>query len=172
MSRLEEPPGAMLGRNRGGMMMKRKYLLAGVVLGGLMIAGAQAVAASGNTGTPLVSEGISLELGARDYRTYCAACHGAQGKGDGTIAEYLTLAVPDLTKLTKLNAGQFPEERVTEVIDGRADVKVHGMRDMPVWGDWFNAEAISPETDRETRELIVNDRIRSLVGYIKSIQVN
>jgi len=151
-------------------MMKRKYLMACVVLGGLMIAGAEAVAASGTTGTPLVSEGISLELGQRDYRTYCSACHGPGGKGDGTLAEYLTLAVPDLTKLTKLNAGQFPAERVADVVDGRADVKVHGMRDMPVWGDWFNAEAISPDTDAETRELIVNDRIASLVGYIKSIQ--
>ena len=151
-------------------MMKRKYLMACVVLGGLMIAGAEAVAASGTTGTPLVSEGISLELGQRDYRTYCSACHGPGGKGDGTLAEYLTLAVPDLTKLTQLNAGQFPAERVADVVDGRADVKVHGMRDMPVWGDWFNAEAISPDTDAETRELIVNDRIASLVGYIKSIQ--
>ena len=151
-------------------MMKRKYLMACVVLGGLMIAGAEAVPASGTTGTPLVSEGISLELGQRDYRTYCSACHGPGGKGDGTLAEYLTLAVPDLTKLTKLNAGQFPAERVADVVDGRADVKVHGMRDMPVWGDWFNAEAISPDTDAETRELIVNDRIASLVGYIKSIQ--
>ena len=151
-------------------MMKRKYVLACVVLGGLMIAGAEAVAASGTVGKPLVSEGISLELGARDYRTYCAACHGPSAKGDGMLAEYLTLAVPDLTKLTKLNAGQFPAERVADVVDGRADVKVHGLRDMPVWGDWFNSEAISPDTDAETRELIVNDRIASLVGYIKSIQ--
>ena len=151
--------------------MKRKYVIMGVVLGGLMIAGAQAVAASGSTGTPLVSEGISLDLGKRDFRTYCSACHGLEGKGDGTLGEFLTLAVPDLTKLTKLNAGRFPEERVTEVVDGRADVKVHGMRDMPVWGDWFNAEAVSQDTDREARELIVQDRISSLVGYIKSIQV-
>ena len=151
--------------------MKRKYVIMGVVVGGLMIAGAQAVAASGSTGTPLLSEGISLDLGKRDFRTYCSACHGLEGKGDGTLGEFLTLAVPDLTKLTKLNAGRFPEERVTEVVDGRADVKVHGMRDMPVWGDWFNAEAVSQDTDREARELIVQDRISSLVGYIKSIQV-
>ena len=57
------------------------------------------------------------------------------------------------------------------MIDGRADVKVHGMRDMPVWGDWFNGEAISQDTDREAREIIVKDRIQSLVGYIESIQV-
>lgn len=151
--------------------MKRKFLVMGLVAGGLLIAGAQAVAASGTTGTPLVSEGISRELGRRDFRNYCSACHGIEGKGDGTLGEFLTLAVPDLTKLSKLNSGQFPEERVTGVIDGRADVKVHGMRDMPVWGDWFDSEAISQDTDREARELIVKDRIQSLVGYIESIQV-
>ena len=72
--------------------------------------------------------------------------------------------------LSKLNTGQFPRERVTGVIDGRTDVKVHGMRDMPVWGDWFNVEAVSEDTDRETRELIVKDRIESLVSYIESVQ--
>ena len=150
--------------------MKRKYLVMGLVAGGVLLAASQALAA-GASGSGLVSEGISLELGQRDFRTYCSACHGLEGKGDGTLGEFLTLAVPDLTTLSKLNAGQFPEERVTAVIDGREEVKVHGLRDMPVWGDWFNAEAVSPDTDRETREIIVNDRIRSLIGYIKSIQV-
>ena len=151
--------------------MKHKYLVMGLVAGGgLLVAAGGARGTSGKNGTGLVSEGISLELGKRDFINYCSSCHGPEGKGDGTLAEFLTLAIPDITKLTKLNAGIFPEERVVEVIDGRADVKVHGMRDMPVWGDWFNAEAISPDTDRDTRELIVKDRIQSLVGYIKSIQ--
>jgi cytochrome c1 len=152
-------------------MMKRKYLVLGLVVAGLMVVGAERAAAEGSVGTPLLAEGISLDLGRRDYMNYCAACHGVDAKGDGTLGEFLTLAVPDLTKLSKLNSGQFPEERVTGVIDGRADVKVHGMRDMPVWGDWFDSEAISQDTDREARELIVKDRIQSLVGYIESIQV-
>ena len=150
--------------------MKRKIMVLAVVLGGVMIAGASE-AIAGATGTPLASEGISLELGRRDYVNYCAACHGVDAKGDGTLGEFLTLAVPDLTKLSKLNSGKFPGERVEEVIDGRVDVKVHGMRDMPVWGDWFNREAASADTSKAARELIVNDRIASLMGYLKSIQV-
>ena len=43
---------------------------------------------------------------------------------------------------------------------------------MPVWGDWFNAEAISVENDRDTREIIVRERIESLIGFIKTLQVN
>ena len=152
--------------------MKRTYLVLALAAAGLMIAGAQQAAAEGSViGAPLVSEGISLELGHRDYMNYCAACHGADGKGDGTLGQFLTLAVPDLTKLTKLNAGSFPEERVVGIIDGRADVKVHGMRDMPVWGDWFNREAAGSDTSSAAREMIVNDRIASLINYLKSIQV-
>lgn len=151
--------------------MKRKYLILALAVTGLMLVGARAAVAEGTVGAPLVSEGISLELGHRDYLNYCAACHGADGKGDGTLGQFLTLAVPDLTKLSKLNAGKFPEERVMDVIDGRVDVKVHGMRDMPVWGDWFNREAASADTSKEARELIVNDRIASLINYLKSIQV-
>lgn len=152
--------------------MKRKYLVLAVAVCGLMVAGATEALADGSViGAPLVSEGISLELGHRDFVNYCAACHGADAKGDGTLGEFLTLKVPDLTQLSKFNAGKFPEEKVVEVIDGRADVKVHGMRDMPVWGDWFNREAAAGSTDKAARELIVNDRIASLINYIKSIQV-
>jgi len=152
--------------------MKRKYLVLAAAVAGLMVAGAhEAVATKATTGSALVSEGISLALGRRDYVNYCAACHGVGAKGDGTLGEFLTLRVPDLTTLSKLNAGKFPEERVEQVIDGRVDVKVHGMRDMPVWGDWFNREAASPDTSKEAREMIVNDRIASLMAYLKSIQV-
>lgn len=151
--------------------MKRKYLVLALAVGGLLVAGAHEAAADGSViGAPLVSEGISLELGHRDFLNYCAACHGADAKGDGTLGEFLTLKVPDLTQLSKFNAGKFPEEKVIEVIDGRVDVKVHGMRDMPVWGDWFNREAASGSADKQARELIVNDRIASLINYIKSIQ--
>jgi len=152
--------------------MKRNDFTLALVAAGLVLAGAQQASAEGSiVGAPLVSEGISLELGHRDFMNYCAACHGADAKGDGTLGEFLTLAVPDLTTLSKLNAGKFPEEKVVEVIDGRADVKVHGMRDMPVWGDWFNREAAGSDTSSAAREMIVNDRIASLINYIKSIQV-
>ncbi|MCB1377569.1 MAG: c-type cytochrome [Alphaproteobacteria bacterium] len=113
---------------------------------------------------------ISIDLGKADFRTYCAACHGVSGNGDGTIAEFLTIAAPDLTLLTKRNAGTFPRERITEVIDGRAQVRVHGPRDMPVWGDWFSYEAASPDTDRDARALIVSARIESLVQFIETLQ--
>ena len=113
---------------------------------------------------------LSLELGKADFRKYCAACHGVSGNGDGTIAEFLTISAPDLTTLAARNAGTFPRQRLSEVIDGRAEVKVHGPRDMPVWGEWFDYEAMSPDTDRDAREIIVRLRIEALISYVELIQ--
>lgn len=151
--------------------MKRRILILALAVAGLVVAAAPEAAADGATGAPLVSEGISLELGHRDFINYCAACHGADAKGDGTLGEFLTLKVPDLTVLSKFNGGKFPAEKVEDVIDGRTEVKVHGMRDMPVWGDWFNREAADSETGKQARELVVSDRIASLMNYLESIQV-
>ena len=110
------------------------------------------------------------EPGRTDFVTYCAACHGVEGKGDGTIAEFLTITATDLTQLSKKNAGVFPRERATNVIDGRAEVKVHGPRDMPVWGDWFEFEAGSSIAGKGAEEKVVQARINALVDYIETIQ--
>jgi hypothetical protein len=67
------------------------------------------------------------------------------------------------------NGGIFPRQRVIEVIDGRAQVSVHGARDMPVWGDWFKFEAGSDGADAKT-EKIVRERITVLVDYLETLQ--
>ena len=151
--------------------MNRTMLALGVLATGLLMAGTGSVANSAVGAAPAVREGISFELGRRDFRNYCAACHGIGGKGDGTMAEFLTLKMPDLTLLSRRNMGPFPREKVIGIIDGRADVKVHGARDMPVWGDWFDSEAAAPKTDRKAREEIVRERIESLVTFLQTIQV-
>jgi Cytochrome c len=120
--------------------------------------------------TPGAGNSRSEELGRADFLTYCAACHGVEGKGDGTIAEFLTITAADLTKLSKKNAGVFPRDRAINVIDGRAEVKVHGPRDMPVWGDWFEFEAGSSTAGKGAEEKVVRARIDALVDYIETIQ--
>ncbi len=149
-----------------------KLLLIGAIASGAMLLAPGTLANSVAAAPAAQSEGISLALGKRDFRNYCAACHGVDGVGDGTLAEFLTLSIPDLTKLTKRNAGSFPADKVMQMIDGRADVRIHGPRDMPVWGDWFSREAEQPGLSKESREDIVHDRIESLMLFLKSIQVN
>ena len=74
-----------------------------------------------------------FDIGKNEYMTNCASCHGTAGKGDGPSAETLKSRVTDLTVLSRNNGGVFPVSRVYEVIDGRQQVKAHGVREMPVW---------------------------------------
>ncbi len=107
--------------------------------------------------------------GARDYEVYCASCHGVEAKGDGPVAEFLALTPADLTQLSRNNGGVFLRERVEAAIDGRAQVRTHGPRDMPVWGDWFKVETESGLKDK-VREAQVTARIQALAAYIETLQ--
>ncbi len=79
------------------------------------------------------------------------------------MAEELRKPVPDLTKYTARNDGVFPGERLRQIIDGR-DVRAHGSREMPVWGDAFRTSRGGLDPDA------VAARIDALVKYIGAIQ--
>ncbi|MFP1632317.1 c-type cytochrome [Zhengella sp. ZM62] len=102
-----------------------------------------------------------------EYLLSCASCHGAEGKGDGPMAQYMKIAPSDLTQISKNNGGDFPFIRVMEVIDGRGEVAGHGSRDMPVWGDRFTAAS---DQDGFRRDLAVRLRILELMFFVQSIQ--
>ncbi len=97
------------------------------------------------------------------YLRYCASCHGIDGDGNGPLAGSLTTPPPNLRQLSLRYGNPLPRDRIARFIDGRADVKAHGTRDMPVWGERFYAEPNGSEA--ATRE-----RIRKLVAYLQSIQ--
>ncbi len=112
-------------------------------------------------------------LGKREYKSNCAVCHGLAGKGDGPYAGYLERSLPSLTVLAKNNNGVFPFDRVFEVIDGRAEVKAHGLRAMPIWGDEYNDKAIEYHSDFYSpynAESFVRGRILALITYIYGLQ--
>lgn len=110
-----------------------------------------------------------------EYRTACAVCHGLQGTGDGPLAEYLTIGVPDLTVLSQNNDGKFPMFHVIQVIDGRLGVRGHGdarpdaAGNMPVWGERYEVE-IAGEAGRYSFEMEIRGRILALAEYLASIQ--
>lgn len=111
-------------------------------------------------------------IGSDEYLRSCAGCHGVGGRGNGRVAEFLTIEVPDLTKITERNDGQFPLNRLVEIIDGRADVRAHGERPMPIWGQRYSAEAAGPyqAEDFLAAEQIARGRILELVNYLQAIQ--
>ena len=115
-----------------------------------------------------------LSLGQREYESNCAVCHGKSGKGDGPVAQVIIGTVPDLTALTTNNKGVFPVERMYEVIDGRAEIVAHGLRDMPVWGYEYSSEAArqmaaTPDGVGDT-QAFVRGRILALIEYISTLQ--
>jgi cytochrome c553 len=112
--------------------------------------------------------------GQRDYKNRCAMCHGPEGKGGGWFAQYLTIKPPVLSQLKRNANGMFPMERLYEMIDGRADVAVHGGREMPVWGANYRNEARrNVETyagEPSHPESNVRARIYGLLKYIYRLQ--
>jgi mono/diheme cytochrome c family protein len=101
--------------------------------------------------------------GAYMFRTYCAACHGVDGKGGGPVAPAFRHAPPDLTLIAQRNHGEFPAFRMTHIIDGEEVIEAHGSREMPVWGDYFRDNAGRDEALIKLRE-------HNLTEYIRSIQ--
>jgi mono/diheme cytochrome c family protein len=100
------------------------------------------------------------------YNQNCAVCHGEGGKGNGIVANVLMVKPADLTQLSKKSGGTFPFWRVYSVIDGREEVKGHGSRDMPIWGQEFRSQAATSPV----AESVVRGRILELVYYIQSLQ--
>ncbi|HJY82549.1 MAG TPA: c-type cytochrome [Candidatus Binatia bacterium] len=117
-------------------------------------------------GVGLAQEEEVIKNGEREYRAYCASCHGAQGKGDGPMSTILTVVPADLTQLRKKNKDEFPFWRVYKIIDGRDLVRGHGARNMPVWGAYFLSEEGGGYLDEDW----VIGRILGLTYYLQSIQ--
>jgi mono/diheme cytochrome c family protein len=97
------------------------------------------------------------------FKSYCAVCHGQDGKGNGPAASALKMPVTDVTTLAQKNAGKYPGLHVSSVIRGEADLPAHGSKDMPVWGPLFLRISQGHEAE-------VQQRIANLNQYIESIQ--
>lgn len=151
-------------------MRDAMQLMAATVFATLVVARFTGATTVGTEEESKAKTSLTIALGKRDFLTYCASCHGASGVGDGPVAEFLALEPANQTKLSRKNNGNFPRERIAAVIDGREAVKIHGPRDMPVWGDWFNVEAEAPGLRAQERELVVQARIDALLRYIETIQ--
>jgi mono/diheme cytochrome c family protein len=128
-------------------------LAAGAILGAAGAAAAQGMMAASET----------------EFLNSCAVCHGASGRGDGNLVNFLNVKPTDLTKLSANNDGKFPFLEVFQVVDGRTMVSGHGARDMPVWGRRYQ-EDIGESYGPYGGENAVRARILELVYYIQSIQ--
>ena len=154
--------------------MRSVVFVLGTAIGVLM----SSIALAQTDGSQVTSnESLTMEqrqeLGERDFRSYCAPCHGVSGVGDGPVAAELVKKPIDLTKLSGGGDGVVLDAQIRKLIDGRDMPRAHGTSEMPVWGVWFSAAANAAgllQDDVPTTEAVVNARIERLVDYLKSIQ--
>lgn len=106
---------------------------------------------------------VGAASGQKMYKSYCAVCHGTDGKGAGPAAAALKTRPTDLTTLAQKNGGTFPTAHVTEVL--RSGVAVaHGTSEMPVWGPLFRS------LDKN-QPVVQQQRVSNLAHYLETIQV-
>lgn len=98
------------------------------------------------------------------YMTYCAPCHGEDGKGGPAEARKLADGRADLTALSRRNGGKFPADRIRLILGGLEDIPAqHGPHSMPIWADLFDTRS---NTDRAR----ANEQFDTLAAYLESIQ--
>jgi mono/diheme cytochrome c family protein len=135
-------------------------LLTALLLSSTTVAMAQEGKKTIKRGTP--APVTSAASGEEMFNTYCAVCHGKDGKGDGPAASEFKIPPANLTLLSVNSDGKFPADHVAETIrTGPRDAKAHGSKDMPVWGPVFASMGGNGQ---------VEQRIYNLTKYIESLQ--
>ncbi|HEY3706683.1 MAG TPA: c-type cytochrome [Terracidiphilus sp.] len=97
------------------------------------------------------------------YSSYCAPCHGADGRGNGPVAGALKAPPTDLTTLAKAHKGKYPDTHVVSVLQFGSTTAAHGSAQMPVWGPLLGK--ISNVSSQEAQL-----RVSNLSRYLESIQ--
>lgn len=103
----------------------------------------------------------------RDFSEYCAACHGAGGRGDGPAGEGLSPKPADLTGLAAQNGGVFPTTRVMAYIWRGEGAAAH--RAMPAFAPLLEGSLI-PYDGGDGIETPTPERLVALAEYLKTVQ--
>jgi hypothetical protein len=112
---------------------------------------------------PILTDSL---VGSDLYRSYCASCHGADGKGRGPVANVLKVPPADLTTLASRHGGKYPAALVQDTLYGARVPNpsvAHGTSEMPLWGAIFR--------QLDSKESVAKVRVENLVKYLESIQI-
>jgi len=147
-------------------MTSKHTLLRFILLAGLFVASAlilaDSLAQKQEKKLPEETALIQSLNGEALFQAYCASCHGTDAKGGGPTASSLKTKPLDLTRITQRNVGQFPSDRIQQIIAGSDSIPAHGSRTMPVWGPIFGQIAWDQDLGRV--------RIHNLAKYLESLQ--
>jgi mono/diheme cytochrome c family protein len=99
--------------------------------------------------------------GKQMYTSYCAPCHGVDGRGHGPASSALKVPATDLSTLTAANGGRFPENHLVSVLRFGLD---HKAIEMPAWNQIFARM-------NHANSMISDQRTSNLVEYLRTLQV-
>ncbi len=138
------------------MIKSKTVLLVGLLLA---VPGHMAIADDGNKSGEQTEKKVTM--GAADYFSYCAICHGLKGEGDGPMYDVLKVPPADLSRIAKRNNGVFPNSTIAETIEKGGNLRGHGISSMLAWGKVFTEydEDVEPEK-----------RIQALTKFIEELQ--
>jgi mono/diheme cytochrome c family protein len=139
-----------------------KYLSLSILVAAIAIG--TSFANQNNAKVTLPVEKTSANDGKQMFTSYCASCHGIDGKGHGPAAAALKTQPTDLTAISKNNHGKFPDTHVVTVLRFGTETPAHGSAQMPVWGPILGK---MNQTNAQDKEL----RISNLSRYLESIQM-
>jgi len=103
--------------------------------------------------------------GEQMYVSYCAPCHGVDGKGNGPAAAALKKQPTDLAVLSRNNGGKFPSTHIVSVLQFGTANPSHGSAEMPMWGPVLGSVNSAP-SEPNVRAL----RISNLSSYLQTLQ--
>ena len=101
--------------------------------------------------------------GKQMFTSYCAPCHGVDGKGHGPAAIALKAQPSDLTAFAKNNHGAFPDTHIVSILQFGAEIPSHGSHEMPVWGPILGKMNTANAQEKDLR-------ITNLSRYIQTMQ--
>jgi mono/diheme cytochrome c family protein len=112
-----------------------------------------------------------IPTGTEDYASFCAACHGKGGLGDGPTAAGLERAPADLTQLSARNNGVFPGTRVMAKIWGYTGVRPGetAASPMPEFGPLLQGDLV-PYDGGDGIETPTPVRLVQLAEYLRALQ--
>ncbi len=133
---------------------------------GLLATAAFGIAQTGTVIKQVPVKPTSAASGKQMYNTYCAVCHGADGKGGGPAAAALKTPPPNLAHLSKDNGGKFPEPHIYSILQFGMEEPAHGSKDMPVWGPALR----SLDRGAPSSAMLEHQRLANLTSYLKTLQ--
>lgn len=102
--------------------------------------------------------------GKQMYTSYCAPCHGVDGRGYGPSAKALKTQPTDLTGLAKANRGKYPDTHIVAVVQFGVEAGSHGSTQMPAWGPILGRMSRLNPQEKDLR-------VANLSRYLETLQV-